>query len=112
MSASESSHKASTRPRARLKHGKRSIIWTNLARSKRNIALSSIGILVGVGALVFFIGLGEGIKRVVLGKIFLVDQVEVIPPKVSMSSQMLGALFGASSESQPVKMVSVTARRG
>jgi hypothetical protein len=52
-----------------------------------------------VGALVFFIGLGEGIKRVVLGKIFLVDQVEVIPPKVSMSSQMLGALFGASSES-------------
>ena len=86
---------ASHPPRARLKRGKRSIIWTNLARSKRNIALSSVGILVGVGALVFFIGLGEGIKRVVLGKIFLVDQVEVIPPKVSMGSQMLGALFGA-----------------
>ena len=69
--------------RSRLRHGKWSVIWSNLARSRRNVIMSSVGILVGISALVFFIGLGEGIKKVVLGKIFIVDQVEVIPPKVS-----------------------------
>lgn len=78
----QKSSRASVR-RSRLRHGKWSVIWSNLARSRRNVIMSSVGILVGISALVFFIGLGEGIKKVVLGKIFIVDQVEVIPPKVS-----------------------------
>ena len=77
-----------------------SLIWTNLARSKKNVAMSSIGIIIGVGALVFFIGLSEGIKQVVLGRIFLIDQVEVIPPKIGLGAQALGALFGASAENE------------
>ena len=41
--------------------------------------MSGFGIVVGISTFVFFIGLGEGIKNVVLGKIFLIDQVEVVP---------------------------------
>ena len=85
---------------SKLNRGLWSLIWTNLARSKRNVALSSVGIIVGVGALVFFIGLSEGIKQVVLGRIFLIDQVEVVPPKVGLGAQALGALFGASAENE------------
>ena len=85
-------------PASKLKRGLASLIWTNLSRSKKNVALSSIGIIVGVGALVFFIGLSEGIKQVVLGRIFLIDQVEVVPPKIGLGAQALGALFGTSSE--------------
>ena len=65
---------------SKLGKGLSSLIWTNLARSKKNVAMSSVGIIIGVAALVFFIGLSEGIKQVVLGRIFLIDQVEVIPP--------------------------------
>jgi putative ABC transport system permease protein len=86
--------------KSKLGRGILSLIWTNLARSKKNVVMSSIGIIIGVGALVFFIGLSEGIKQVVLGRIFLIDQVEVIPPKIGLGAQALGALFGASAENE------------
>ena len=76
------------------RRGKLNLVLTNFTRNKKSVALSSIGLMVGIGALVFFIGLSQGIKEVVLGRIFLVDQVEVIPPKVSLGAQALGALFG------------------
>ena len=83
---------------SRLKRGLMSLVWTNLLRSKKNVALSSVGIIVGVSTLIFFIGLSEGIKQVVLGRIFLIDQVEVVPPKIGLGAQALGALFGAGNE--------------
>ena len=58
-----------------------SLIRQNIARSKKNFAMSSVGIVVGVATFVFFIGLVEGIKEVLLGKVFLVDQIEVVPKK-------------------------------
>ena len=51
------------------------LVFTNVLRSKKNFVMSAFGIIVGISTFVFFIGLGEGIKNVVLGKIFLVDQV-------------------------------------
>lgn len=71
------------------------LVLDNLARSKTSIMMSSIGIIVGISALVFFVGLSEGIKEVVLKKIFLIEQVEVIPPKVGFGVEEIGALFGA-----------------
>lgn len=71
------------------------LVLDNLARSKTSVVMSSVGIIVGISALVFFIGLSEGIKEVVLKKIFLIEQVEVIPPKVGFGVEQLGALFGA-----------------
>ncbi len=85
---------------SQLGKGLSSLIWTNLARSKKNVAMSSVGIIVGIAALVFFIGLSEGIKQVVLGRIFLIDQVEVTPPKLGLGAQALGALFGASADNE------------
>ena len=71
------------------------LVRGNLTRNRRNVVMSSFGIIIGISAFVFFIGLSEGIKEVVLGRIFLIDQVEVIPPKVGFGIDQIGALFGA-----------------
>lgn len=55
-----------------------SLVGQNISRSRKNFLMSGFGIVVGVATFVFFMGLGEGIKEVVLGKIFIIDQVEVI----------------------------------
>lgn len=57
------------------------IVARNVRRSTRNFVMSGVGIVVGVATLVFFVGLGEGIKDVVLGKVFIIDQVEVVPKR-------------------------------
>ena len=57
------------------------LILGNVSRTKKNFVMSAFGILVGISTFVFFVGLGEGIRDVVLGKIFIVDQVEVVPPR-------------------------------
>jgi ABC-type antimicrobial peptide transport system permease subunit len=58
-----------------------SLVGQNVVRSKRNFAMSGFGIVVGISTFVFFIGLGQGIKRVVLERIFLANQVEVVRKK-------------------------------
>lgn len=55
------------------------MVRQNIGRSRKNFLMSGFGIVVGVSTFVFFVGLGEGIRDVVLGEIFLVDQVEVVP---------------------------------
>ncbi len=68
------------------------LIGRNVSRSKKNFLMSGIGIVVGISTFVFFIGLSEGIKQVVLGRIFLVDQVEVVPKRfdAGASGDLLG----------------------
>ncbi|MCB9522026.1 MAG: ABC transporter permease [Myxococcales bacterium] len=67
------------------------LIGQNVGRSKKNFLMSGIGIVVGISTFVFFIGLSEGIKQVVLGRIFLVDQVEVVPKRFDAGA---GGLLG------------------
>lgn len=55
------------------------LVRQNIGRSKKNFVMSGIGVVVGISTFVFFVGLGEGIRDVVLGEIFIVDQVEVVP---------------------------------
>lgn len=55
------------------------LVRQNIGRSKKNFVMSGIGIVVGISTFVFFLGLGEGIRDVVLGRIFIVEQVEVVP---------------------------------
>lgn len=66
------------------------LVGQNVSRSKKNFLMSAIGIIVGVSTFVFFIGLSEGIKDVVLGRIFLVDQVEVVAKKLDTGFMQLG----------------------
>ena len=60
------------------------LVVKNAMRSPRQFALSSFGVVVGIGAFVFFLGLSLGVRQVVLGEMFPLDVVEVVPPQASM----------------------------
>jgi hypothetical protein len=67
------------------------LVRLSLSRERRGAFFSAFGVAMGVGALVFFVGLGLGVGRVIREKIFPTDArlVDVVPPAVS-----LGSLFG------------------
>ena len=60
------------------------LVRQNLRRNLRHNVLSSIGIVIGIAALSFFIALDAGVREVVLGEIFPVDRFEVVPPKSTL----------------------------
>jgi ABC-type antimicrobial peptide transport system permease subunit len=60
------------------------LIGQNLRRNLSHNVLSAIGIVVGIAAFTFFLGLDGGVRKVVLGEIFPVDRMEVIPPKSTL----------------------------
>ncbi len=55
------------------------LVLRDVRRNYDHFLLSGIGIVVGIATFVFFLGLGAGVKQVVLGKIFPIDRLEVIP---------------------------------
>ncbi len=61
------------------RYGLSSLVLEDLRRSKRDFAMASIGIIVGIAAFVFFLSLGLGVRGVVLGDIFPLDKIEVVP---------------------------------
>jgi putative ABC transport system permease protein len=65
------------------------LVRQNLRRNRRLLALSGLGIVVGIAAFVFFLGLSAGVRKVVLGEIFPINRVEVIPPKASLTGLAL-----------------------
>jgi putative ABC transport system permease protein len=62
-----------------------SVVLGNLDRNRNHFALAGVGIVVGIATFVFFISLGEGVRKIVLGEIFPIGQLEIVPPKVQMS---------------------------
>lgn len=66
--------------------------WSSLRRSLRRLGVAMLGIALGVGTLAFFVALGAGLREVVLGRIFPIDRVEIVPP--SESAGALAALVG------------------
>ncbi len=68
------------------------LVRLSLARERRGAFFSAFGVAMGVGALVFFIGLGLGVGRVIREKIFPTDArlVDVVPPSVSLGSLLGG----------------------
>lgn len=55
------------------------LIRKDLRHHRRHFILASIGIVVGIAAFAFFLALGSGVRSVVLGEIFPLDKLEVIP---------------------------------
>ena len=55
----------------------------NALRSPRHLALSAFGIVIGIGSFVFFLGLSLGVKQVILGELFPLEQIEVVAPRAS-----------------------------
>jgi putative ABC transport system permease protein len=60
------------------------MIVANTLRSPKHFALSAFGIVMGIAAFVFFLGLSTGVQAVILGKIFPLDQVQVVAPRASL----------------------------
>jgi hypothetical protein len=54
---------------------------------------SGFGIAAGTAALVFFLALGLGVRAVLLGDVFPIDQIELEPPKAA-DPGLLGLLLG------------------
>lgn len=60
------------------------IVVANTLRSPKHFALSAFGIVMGIAAFVFFLGLSAGVRAVILGKIFPLEQVQVVAPRASL----------------------------
>jgi putative ABC transport system permease protein len=70
------------------------LVLRDLRRSIRTFSVAAVGITVGVATLAFFLALSAGMREVVLGKIFPLDRVEVVPPESSVGSVL--SVLGAS----------------
>ena len=62
----------------------KSLVFEDLRRSRRDFAMASVGIVVGIAAFVFFLSLGLGVRHVVLGEIFPLDKIEVVPRSLDL----------------------------
>ena len=71
------------------------VVLGNLRRSRNHFLLASIGIVVGIATFAFFLALGLGVRQVVLGKIFPLDKIEVIPRNLDVD---VGPLFSTPEE--------------
>ncbi len=65
--------------------GLRRVIAADLQRSRSHFLLASIGIVVGIATFTFFIALSQGVRAVVLGRIFPLDQLEVVPKSLDIA---------------------------
>lgn len=69
------------------------LITRDLARSGGALATAGLGITAGTAALVFFLGLGLGVRSVLLGDVFPIDRVELEPtarPEPGLLSLLMG----------------------
>jgi putative ABC transport system permease protein len=65
--------------------GLRRVVAANIRRSRNHFLLASIGIVVGIATFTFFIALAQGVRAVVLGRIFPLDQLEVVPKSLDIA---------------------------
>ena len=77
------------------------MVTRNIVRNRAEFALSAFGIIVGIAAFVFFLGLSGGVRAVILGEdLFPLERLEVIAPKVN-----LGVSFGAKLDNSVVERI-------
>src|SRR5262245_63904019 len=69
------------------------LIRVDLVRARGALMTSGFGIAAGTAALVFFLALGLGVRAVLLGEVFPIDQVELEPPKAK-DPGLIGLLLG------------------
>lgn len=70
------------------------IALDDLRRNRAHFMLASIGIIVGIAAFTFFLALGGGVRNVVLGKIFPLDRLEVVPKPFDVDISVLRVPLG------------------
>ena len=73
------------------------LVLRNLHRHRRSFTFASFGIVLGVSSFVIFLALGQGLRKNVLERVFVVDQVEVVPRRYQMGAvEVSGSLFDSS----------------
>lgn len=70
------------------------LVSQSIRRNRRDFILSSIGIVIGIGTLLFFTALGVGVQSTVLERIFVIRQLEVVKPSYDFGSFKSDGLFG------------------
>jgi putative ABC transport system permease protein len=71
------------------------IVFANLRSNGIHFLLASIGVVVGIAAFAFFLALGAGVRSIVLGKIFPLDQLEVVAKTMSLDLGPLSLGMGS-----------------
>jgi putative ABC transport system permease protein len=69
------------------------LVRRDLGRTRGALVTSGFGIAAGTAALIFFLALGLGVRAVLLGEVFPIDQVELEPPRAK-DPGLLGLLIG------------------
>jgi putative ABC transport system permease protein len=69
------------------------LVRRDLGRTRGALVTSGFGIAAGTAALIFFLALGLGVRAVLLGEVFPIDQVELEPPK-GKDPGLIGLLLG------------------
>ena len=69
------------------------LVRRDLSRTRGPLFQSGFGIAAGTAALIFFLALGLGVRAVLLGEVFPIDQVELEPPK-GQDPGLIGLLLG------------------
>jgi len=71
------------------------LISGNLRRNRKNLIFSSVGIVVGISSFIFFIALGDGVKRVVATEIFPVEanRIMVVARTAQFGSMAAGRVI-------------------
>lgn len=82
------------------------LIRRDVRRTRGALVTSGFGIAAGTAALIFFLALGLGVRAVLLGQVFPIDQVELEPPKAA-DPGLLGALLGAGGEAPGITKAEV-----
>jgi hypothetical protein len=86
------------------------LIVRDLGRERGALFTSGFGIAAGTAALVFFLALGQGVRAVLLGEVFPIDQVELEPPK-GKDPGLLGLLLSGGGEVEPPGIDEATVAR-
>ena len=86
------------------------LVRRDLGRTRGALVTSGFGIAAGTAALIFFLALGLGVRSVLLGEVFPIDQVELEPPKAA-DPGLLGLLLGGSAKPRGIPEADVAKLR-
>lgn len=69
-------------------------VWDDLRRHRNHVLAGGLGIAVSIAALTFFLALGLGIRGILLGEVFSLKRIEVLPKSTDLNLLALKVELG------------------